>query len=297
MPVKAQKHRRRSSGTQKRKSLKGGTALIQHGFRMSWRLSRSLLRALKTSPPAVKVLTIPLLALSLGLTINWAYQTFHKPTEVFFPLDHYFAKRPGETWKQYQSLFREHATATITPEFLAALAQVEGSGNPVARTYWRWQWTWNPLDWYQPASSAVGMYQITDGTFSEASRYCIHNHKVIEDGPWHDWQSCWLNALYTRVLPSHAIEMTAALLDRRVAQALASRNIRSATLQQKQNLAAVIHLCGFGTGKKYVARKFRVSPNQQCGAHNLTAYLTRLNALKFGFQKPAAGDKTFNKAR
>ena len=166
----------------------------------------------------------------------------------------------------------------------------------MARTYWRWRWTWNPLGWYQPASSAVGMYQITDGTFSEASRYCIHDHRVVEDGPWHDWQSCWFNSMYTRVLPSHAIELTAAQLDRRVSQALELHNIRSATIGQKQNLAAVIHLCGFGAGKAYALRRFRVEPHQHCGDHDLKSYLRRLNALKFGFQKPAAGDKQFNKA-
>ena len=56
----------------------------------------------------------------------------------------------------------------MTPELLAALAQVEGAGNPVARTYWRWRLSWNPLELYRPASSAVGMYQITDATFQEA---------------------------------------------------------------------------------------------------------------------------------
>ena len=53
-----------------------------------------------------------------------------------------------------------HATAVMTPELLAALAQVEGAGNPVARTYWRWQAGWNPFEVYRPASSAVGMYQM-----------------------------------------------------------------------------------------------------------------------------------------
>jgi hypothetical protein len=48
-------------------------------------------------------------------------------------------KTPSETWRQYGPLFREHSTAVITPELLAALAQVEGVGNPVARTYWRWR--------------------------------------------------------------------------------------------------------------------------------------------------------------
>ena len=105
----------------------------------------------------------------------------------------------------------------ISPELLAALAQVEGSGNPVVRTYWRWSFNLKPFDVYRPASSAVGMYQITDGTFAEARRYCIHDHAVAQDGPWNDWQSCWFNRLYTRVIPSHAVELTAAYLDRSVA--------------------------------------------------------------------------------
>ena len=62
----------------------------------------------------------------------------------------------------------------MTPDFLAAIAQVEGSGNPVARTYWRWSWRRNFFEVYRPASSAVGMYQITDGTFAEA-RPLLHS--------------------------------------------------------------------------------------------------------------------------
>src|SRR5436190_334269 len=125
---------------------------------------------------------------------------------------------------------RAHSTAVITPELLAALAQVEGGGNPVAQTYWRWRRTWNPFELYQPASSAVGMYQITDATFREAKRYCIHDHVVVEDGPWHDLRSCWFNSVYTRVVPSHAVELTAALLDRRVAQTMERQRIATATL-------------------------------------------------------------------
>ena len=104
------------------------------------------------------------------------------------------------------------------------------------------------------------MYQITDGTFREAKRYCIHDHVVVEDGPWHDLRSCWFNSLYTRVVPSHAIEMTSALLDRSVARTLARRRIATATLRQKQDLAAVIHLCGAGAGDAYAARGFRLPP-------------------------------------
>jgi hypothetical protein len=171
----------------------------------------------------------------------------------------------------------------MTPELLAALAQVESNGNPVARTYWRWQWSWNPLTWYQPASSAVGMFQLTDGTFHAARQYCIHNHHVAEDGPWHDRNSCWFNSLYTRVIPSHAIEMTAALLDRHVARELAARP--QVTPQQKHNLAAVIHLCGAGAGHEFVSRRFRLTPHQRCGDHDVRTYLTRVELLKQQFIK------------
>jgi len=89
---------------------------------------------------------------------------------------------PAETWRQYAPLFREYSTAAISPELLAALAQVEGAGNPVASTYWRWRLTWDPFAIYQPASSSVGMYQMTDAAFAEARDYCIRDHIVVEDG-------------------------------------------------------------------------------------------------------------------
>jgi hypothetical protein len=247
------------------------------------------------SPPVVRAVVIVTVLLLLWLGLNWTFHAFHKPSEIFFPLDQSLTKRPVQTWKEYESLFREHATATITPELLGALAQVEGGGNPVARTYWRWEWGWNPLEWYRPASSAVGMYQITDGTFEEAKRYCIHDHQVIEDGPWHDPHSCWFNSLYTRVLPSHAIELTAALLDRQVTQILGQG--KNATLAQKQDLAAVIHLCGAGAGHTYVARTFRLRPNQQCGDHSVHDYLERIKALKRRFSNPATRDNTIRQAR
>ena len=259
-------------------------------IRECWKPVRAIMRVVLASHPIVRTVVISTLFLFLLLGANWAYQTFHKPTEILFPLDQTLNKLPIETWRQYESLFRKHATATITPELLAALAQVEGGGNPLARTYWRWQLTWNPLEWYQPASSAVGMYQITDGTFRQAARYCIHDHMVVEDGRWHDLRSCWFNIFYTRLLPSHAIELTAALLDRQVAQAIESRRPDGVTLEQKQNLAAVVHLCGFGKGRAYAARLFRLTPHQRCGDHDVKAYLARIKALKYQFAKFSEGD-------
>jgi len=218
-----------------------------------------------------------------ALLMNWLYQVARKPAELFFPVSGVLHKTPAQTWSQYAPLFREHSTASITPELLAALAQVEGSGNPVARTYWRWRLTHEPFEIYRPASSAVGMYQITDGTYREAKRYCVRDHAVAEDGPWHAWESCWFNWLYLRVVPSHAVEMTSALLDRQVASIA-----KKATPPQKEDLAAVIHLCGAAAGRAYAARGFRPAPGQRCGDHDLRGYLARVNAMKRAFARLAA---------
>ena len=247
-----------------------------------------MLAAWLASPPSVRFIVGSVILLLVWSTVNWTYHAYYKPTEILFPLAHSLDKRPAETWNEYGSLFREHATSVITPELLAALAQVEGGGNPVARTYWRWRLTRNPLELYQPASSAVGMYQITDGTFREAKRYCIHDHVVIQDGPWQDMKSCWFNSLYSRVVPSHAIEMTAALLDRNVASALTHRRLAPATFKQKQDLAAVIHLCGAAAGNAYAARGFRVMPHQRCGDHDVRTYLERVNVMKQQFARLAS---------
>jgi hypothetical protein len=238
----------------------------------------------------MRVLVILAIAVSLALTINWLYQVIRKPSELFFPVSGTLYKTPGETWRQYAPIFQKYATNVMTPDLLAALAQVEGSGNPIVRTYWRWSWRPHPFEMYRPASSAVGMYQITDGTFAEAKRYCIHNHRVVEDGPWDDWRSCWFNSLYLRVLPGDAVELTSAYLDRSISAALDRHRVASATLQQKQELAAVIHLCGAGAGDLYVRRGFRLINGQRCGDHEAAAYVGRVIAMKRVFGRLAARD-------
>ena len=254
----------------------------------AWRLASRALGALRGAPLAVRIIASAILLVAVWASVNWIVQAVRKPTEVFFPVSGSLAKTPAETWRQYGSLFVKHSTAVITPELLAALAQVEGSGNPVARTYWRWRFSRNPFELYRPASSAVGMFQITDGTFAAARRYCIHNHVVVEDGPWHDPRSCWFNAFYTRVVPGDAVEMTAALLDRTVARTLERNRIAAASLQQRQNLAAVIHLCGGGVGNAYARRGFRFRAGQRCGDHDVHRYLAQINLLQRQFATLAA---------
>jgi hypothetical protein len=256
----------------------------------SARTRRRWARLFRRAPAALQITVVAGVILGLWLAINWSYQVMRKPSELFFPVSSSFYKDPAETWRVYGRLFEKHSTPVITPDLLAALAQVEGSGNPVVRTYWRWSLTGKPFEIYRPASSAVGMYQITDGTFAGARRYCIHRHAVVEDGPWYALRSCWFNGLYTRTVPSHAVELTSAYLDRGVAATLRRYPGAKATLQQKQTLATMMHLCGAGAAAEYARRGLRLAPGQRCGTHDAGSYIGRVGTMQQRFAALAAAN-------
>lgn len=240
-----------------------------------------------TSTPVQTVIAVVAL-LALSVAANWIYQVIRKPTELFFPVSGALNKTPTETWRQYASFFSAYSTSVMTPELLAAIAQVEGAGNPVARTYWRWTWTRQPFEMYRPASSSVGMYQMTDGTFAEARRLCIRDHVVVDDGPWSNWHSCWFNGLYTRVSPGDSVELTSAYLDRSVASILERHHLAAVPVARKQELATIIHLCGAGAGDEYARRGLRLAAGQHCGDHEARTYLARVNTMKAEFSRLAA---------
>jgi hypothetical protein len=258
---------------------RGGWAGVREALRGWGRRGRAAWRRLGAAPRLLRVIILAAVLVAALAAANFVYQVARKPSEILFPVSGALNKAPAETWRQYAPLFREYATATITPELLAALAQAEGAGNPVARTYWRWQLTWHPFAIYKPASSAVGMYQMTDAAFDEARRYCIRRHAVAAEG-------CWLTGLHTRILPSHAIELTAIYLDRGVAAILAEYS-GTARPQQRQDLAAVLHLCGAGPARAFARRGFHLPSGERCGDHAVAAYLAEVNALKVRFARLA----------
>src|ERR1700691_4987578 len=246
------------------------TQLIPRARRNLARLPRSIQIAL-----AIAVL-LPVSALT-----NLVYHVIRKPTELFFFVGHRLDKEPSETWRQYGPLFRTFSTSTITPELLAALAQIESSGNPVDRTYWRWRWSFNPFAIYQPASSAVGLFQMTDGAYAEAGRSCIRDHVVVDSG-------CGFTSLYIRAIPSHSIELASIYLDRHVTEVLARTSEAKATASQKQDLAAFVHLCGAGPAAAFARRHFQMMVGERCGAHLVAAYVAHVNAMKRQFLSLAA---------
>jgi hypothetical protein len=247
-------------------------------FRRRTRWAR---RKLARAPRTARIAGSVAILLAVVALTNLVYHVIRKPTELFFFVGNGLDKELAETWRQYGPLFRAYSTNTITPELLAALAQVESSGNPVARTYWRWQLSVNPLAIYQPASSAVGLYQMTDGAYSEAARSCIRGNAVTDTG-------CGFTSLTIRAIPSHAIELASVYLDRNVAVVLARAGDVTASPQQKQDLAAFIHLCGAGPATAFARRNFQMMAGERCGDHLVAAYLARVNAMKRQFLRLAA---------
>jgi len=238
---------------------------------------RAIRRWLNTAPRPLRLGILGAAALLVFGAANLVYHVAKKPTEMFWPVSGVLAKSPAETWAAYAPLFRKYSTASVTPELLAALAQVEGAGDPLAETYWRWRFSWNPFAIYAPASSAVGMYQMTDPAFAEARHYCIRDHKLVE--------GCWFDALYSRVLPGDAIELASVFLDRNVAAILARHPKAKAGARQKEDLAAVIHLCGASVGETFARRGFRLSRGERCGDHEAGAYVAKVKAMRREFAR------------
>ena len=250
-------------------------------------LARRLARATIRAPIALRLAVLGVLVLIVLAALNVAYQVARKPTEL---LGLVFAPAPltlSETWTRYGAQFRGHATDLVRAELLAALAHAESQGDPLARTAWRWRWTWNPFAFYAPASSAVGLYQITDAAFAEGRRLCVHDHRVARAGPWYDLHACWFPALYMRTVPSHAIEMTAARLHEHLVLALGSERTGRTPARSRERLAAVIHLCGPSRGANFVRRDFRVAAGERCGTHDLAAYLARVDRFTLSFERLA----------
>jgi Transglycosylase SLT domain len=245
--------------------------------------ARLVRRTLAATPRAVRIVCLAALLLAAFSLANLVYHVVRKPSELLFFVGGALDKEPIETWRQYEPLFRTYSTSTITPELLAALAQVESTGNPVARTYWRWQFAWNPFAVYKPASSAVGMYQMTDPAYAEAARYCIRGNAVVET-------DCGFTSLYIRAIPRHAIELAAVYLDHHVAAVLARAPDVAASPQQKQDLAAFIHLCGAGPASAFMHRGFQMVAGERCGDHLVAAYLAKVNAMKRQFLRLAANE-------
>jgi len=180
-----------------------------------------------------------------------------------------------QTWGNYKDDFREHATTIIPPVYLAALAQTESAGNPFVTQSWKVKFSGGWKGLFSPVSSAVGLFQLTRGTFQRMSQYCVKNGRSVKDGPWHKWQSCWFNQFYSRLIPSHSIEMTSAFLH---AQVLRLTGNKPMSPRRLKRLASIIHLCGDNKAKQYLRSGFRHL--KRCGSHSVKNYVLKVERME-----------------
>jgi hypothetical protein len=226
-----------------------------------------------------------LLAVSALAVAGVTYQLARKPTELLAAVVPSAPKPPERTWEDYRPLFEAHATAAVSPELLAALAQAESGGDPLATPRWTFRWSTNPLDLYGPPSSAVGLLQMTDGNLAEARRLCVHDHEVARAGAWNDLSGCWLNGLYLRILPGDSVEMTSAFLDASIREIAARQRVRRLAPERVRRLAAVIHLCGRARGEELARRGFWILPGERCGDQDVALYIGRVEVLAHRFER------------
>ena len=217
-----------------------------------------------------------LISLTLLTTTNFTVQIYRKPSEIlnFLPLGK--AKTLEQTWSAYQKYFRRYSVDFITPIYLASLAHVESSGNPLATPKWRMRLhdDWSKL--YAPESTAVGLFQFTNATYEEAKKYCVRSGRIIRDGRWDDFNSCWFNWAYLRISAADSIQMAAALLytdTLDVLQSLAPK----ISAQRKREVSSVIHLCGKTKGIEFVQKKFNLRALRNCGDYSPLTYVQKVS--------------------
>ncbi len=249
-----------------------------------WRLLRRL-------PISLHLTLLGGLLALLALSADLVYWIVHKPTELLAPVSQVLVKPPDATWRAYATDFRRYATPRVPPDLLAALAQTESDGNPAAQTYWRWNL--HAADWfgiYRPASSSVGMYQMTDPAFQEARRFCVRRHHLVPATAPGAADPCFHDPLLARLSPAGSIELTAVYLDRKIAAVLAAKPHRPPGPEALRALAAVIHLCGPGPAGRFAARGYRLAPGERCGDESPAAYVARVTTLARHFRRLAERD-------
>lgn len=218
-------------------------------------------------------------------SVNFIWQIVRKPSELLNLLGTAQARGPEQLWRDYGPDFKKYQTDLIPASLLAAIAQVESAGNPIATPQWKWNWRGGWFEIYAPASSSVGLFQFTDGTFREAQKYCVVDGKVRRDGPWYDFGSCWFNQLYTRTWPSHAIEMTSAYLDNRMRELAKFWGGHRDPDRARLWLAAITHLCGSRRSRHFAHNGLRLESLGRCGSHHAGYYVRQVEKTEQIFRR------------
>ena len=212
--------------------------------------------------------------------INLIYQTITTPSHIFKWIPLSFKKTPKQTWQSYNRIFKKYSTPLVSKYFLAALAQIESSGDPLASSYWKLRITPKIRNIYSPASSAAGLFQITNHTFKESKKFCITKNKIITKSKFKKHPSCYLNSFFSRFIPSHSTQMVSARLHYYLNNFISKYKKHLNNTQSIEKLSSVIHLCGINRARNFIKKKMHFSKMPKCGDHNAYIFYKKLNKYK-----------------
>lgn len=208
------------------------------------------------------------------LGINFSWQIYKKPLEIWSLLPVNLAKTPTQTWTTYKEEFLRFENEYISATFLAALTQKESSGNPWASPGWIMRLTDNYEYLYGPQSTAFGLLQITKPTFHKTIKLCDNPTYQEYCGLWN-----------TRLFASNSIALATLNLTHSMKQIEARFKIKHWNKQLKEKVAAIVHLCGEGVAKQFVRAGYRLSKNKYCGSHHLGSYIRSVTSLQRQFER------------
>ena len=213
-------------------------------------------------------------------------QVIRKPTEMFFPVGQALVKSPAETWREYGPLFREHSTAVISRRAARRARPGRGRGQPRGADALELALEPQPLR-VVPARLERGRH------VPDHRRHLPRREALLHPRPRRRRERAVVRLAL--VLVQRAVHARGA--ERRDRDDLGSppsqrrRRARApedrpATLAQKQDLAAVIHLCGAGAGRRLRARAASARPQASAAATTTSrAYLAQVNAMKRQFAR------------
>lgn len=204
------------------------------------------------------------------LLLNAAYHLFQNPIHLLSFVAHPFHKTPQETWAAYSHHFEKHGDSKVTPELLAALAQAESSGNPLAAPPWQLRMSTDLAEIYAPASTAFGLMQITKGTFQTMLQIAREEGRPAP--------------VMTRLSVGDQIQLSAMNI-RRNLQELVGDRFHSFEARRITNLSSVIHLCGPEVGRRLVRAGFKVDRLPKCGSHWPEIYTRKVWDLRLQFER------------
>lgn len=207
------------------------------------------------------------------LVTNFIFHIANNPIHVLSFFSDSMLKRPSETWQSYGSIFRAAEKGRVRGTLLAALAQVESQGNPLAAPDWQFSFSTDLTELYAPASTSFGVMQITKGTFDLILKTC---KKGESDCPY--------AGLATRARVRDSVFMTSGHLNRSMEELVGAKQLKKLSESNVVKLASIIHLCGPDVARRLVRVKFNTELLPRCGSHWPSLYTRRVAELKKQFE-------------